>query len=128
MGQNEKPADYLDCLEPPPLVPKRQRLAVFVPSKDRPLQFECCLHSIDKNLFAAESCDIFVLAKSANESIRKDYLDICQEYRIKSGLSIRVIREENFRPDFLDTLSFIKDHYRCVIGLTDDTIFWPFFH
>lgn len=121
---NKNTSDYFDTMEPPPLVPKRQRLAVFIPTKDRPLQFECCLQSISKNLFAAESCDIYVLAKYANESIRKDYLDICHSYRIKSGLSIRVIREESFRHDFLDTLCFIKNNYRYVIGLTDDTIVW----
>lgn len=123
MAENNLITDNYDCMEASCIVPGKKNLSIFIPTKDRPMQFEACLHSIVTNLFQYEKCDIFVLAKSSNEHIRTCYEDICTDY-ITKGYNVVLGHEKDFRQDFLNLLQSISNSHSYVMGMTDDTIFW----
>lgn len=95
----------------------KNSIAALILTKDRPMQFHCCLNSLGLNL--PEIKNIYVLLHKAT----KDYHDVIHEMSLKYELGIRFNSEsKTFKEELVGILKEIGETYEHVLLLTDDTI------
>ncbi len=115
-------SDHFDCLEPQ----RRNPLAIFLVTKDRPMQAECCINSLARNIIDAKEVPLYILAKSSTPHIEKCYEEVVKQYR--GRFEYIVCRHEgDFRQNFLDTLEHLSRLYEYGLYMTDDEIFYEKF-
>ena len=98
-------------------------IAILILTKDRPMQFDCCLNSLTKNFPWASN--VFVLIHNETPeytSIFHGYDDF-EAYNNGDIPKLIVIPEKNgFKESLVNTLRQIKEEYEYILLLTDDTI------
>jgi hypothetical protein len=98
-------------------------IATLILTKDRPMQFDCCLRSLVKNFPWAS--EVFVLIHNETPeytSIFHGYDDF-EAYNSGQIPKLIIVPEKNgFKESLVNTLKQIAEEYEHILLLTDDTI------
>lgn len=93
------------------------KIAVIIPTKDRPLLFEFCIYTLKK--FLIGNYDIFAYLYITNDEYSEYYNNIIKHYNIKC-----IKQSDKSQKELVPLYNYICKNYDYIITLTDDVVFY----
>jgi hypothetical protein len=91
-------------------------LLIFIFSKDRPLQLDLLLKTLEQNVNG--KLNVQVLYNASNDNYAKAYKQVFEE---NNSLNLLALQENRFRADMIDIMK--KSNCKSVMFLVDDIVF-----